>query len=184
MGRKSRLKWERRKEQQGIRVRQSSGREAGEAGRTPRLKELIGQLNQLHDGNFEMGGSLPPERREAHLEQVLAFESVGTGTSLFQGLEEHGIKLPRPENLNEMQCIKKVTEVGRALAKLGVMLVGFEHMDPKTFYSTLWNETLWEGCYLEKRDPDALTFIDVSHSMSKADWRRFMEELNRSQTVQ
>jgi hypothetical protein len=63
-------------------------------------------------------------------------------------------------------------------------LVGFENMAPTEFYSTLWNQTLWEGCYLEKRVPGALTIIDVSHAMSKADWQQLMNDLNRAQTVQ
>ncbi|HYK90777.1 MAG TPA: hypothetical protein VE398_18535, partial [Acidobacteriota bacterium] len=70
------------------------------------------------------------------------------------------------------------------LAGLGVLLIGFEHLGPREFYSTLWNETLWEGCYVEKRIPGAVTLIDVSHEMSRSDWRRVMEDLKKSQSVQ
>jgi hypothetical protein len=142
------------------------------------------RLKQTTDGEFETGGSLPPEAREAHLEDILAFESVSTGTSLFQGLEQHGVKLPRPESLNDQQCVDKVFEVLSALAGIGVLLVGVEHMPPRKLYSTLWNETLWEGCYLEKRPPGALTMIDVSHSMSRTDWRRLIEDMGGCHSVQ
>jgi hypothetical protein len=184
MGRRSREVRERRAKRLGNSPGKSGdGQSAGQA-RTDRLVELEDKLRELSDGEFESAGNLPPEIRETYLEDVLSFESVSSGTSLFQGLEQHGVNLPAPEKLDEPRCIEKITEVLRALAGLRVFLVGFEHMAPREFYSTLYNQTLWEGCYVEKRIPGAMTIIDVSHSMSRSEWRRFMEDLNKSQVVQ
>jgi hypothetical protein len=182
MGRISRLKRERRERRQRDARQGSAG---GQPGGTPdkQAKELEDRLKELSDGEFESSCDLPPEVRNVHLEDILAFESVSTGTSLFQGLEAHGVSLPRPDTLDDPQCAEKAREVLSALARLRVFLVGFDRMSPREFYSTLWNETLWEGCYVEKRLPGAVTLIDVSHSMSRADWRRFTEELKKSQSV-
>ena len=184
MGRRSREVRERRAKRLGNFPGKSVGERSAEQARTDRIEELEGKLRELSDGEYESAGNLPPEIRETYLEDVLSFESVGSGLSLFQGLEQHGVNLPPPEKLDEPQCIAKITEVLHALAGLRVFLVGFEQMSPREFYSTLFNETLWEGCYVEKRIPGAMTIIDVSHSMSRSEWRQFMEDLNKSQVVQ
>jgi hypothetical protein len=183
MGRMSRLHKERRESRRRNASRESTGgRAAGKQSSDP-IRDLEDRLKRLSEGEFELVGDLPPEIREAHLKDVLAFESVGSGTSLFQGLEANGVNLPPPDSLDDRQSAEKANEVLGALAKLGVFLIGFERMTPREFYEKLWHETLWEGCYVEKRLPGALTFIDVSHSMSRADWRHFHKELKKLQSV-
>ncbi len=146
-----------------------------------RIRELEEELNKLSDGDAETWTSpdCPAEVKRTNLEDNLAFESVGNGQSLFEGLEEHGVDLPPPEELNEEQSAMKVVQVARALACLRIFLVGFDRMPPRECYSTLWNETLWEACYVEKRNPNAVTLIDVSHSMSRSEMRDFLKGLER-----
>lgn len=183
MGRKSRLKREKREARLGCGPANPACGRAGEKTQAAHIAELEDRLRDLTDGEFETGGDLPPEIQETHLEDILAFESVGSGTSLFQGLEAHGVQLPPPEKLDDRQSAEKANEVLHALAGIGVFLIGFEHMTPREFYSRIWHQTLWEGCYVEKRLPGAVTLIDVSHSMSRSDWRHFTEELRRTGTV-
>lgn len=184
MGSKAREITERQENGAGNPSGKTGGGQSAEQARTGHIAELENKLKELTDGAFKTVGNVPPEIRETYLEDILAFESVSSGISLFQGLEQHGVNLPPPEKLEERQCIKKIEEVLGALARLRVFLVGFDQMSPLEFYSTLWNQTLWEACYIEKRTPGALTIIDVSHGMSKSDWRQFMEDLKRSQAVQ
>ncbi len=171
MGRRSREARQRR-----TRSQKRSGREA----------ELENELKRLHDGDLVYWASkgLPPEIRESNLEDIIAFESVETGTSLFEGLQQHGTELPPPEKLDELQSIEKVGEVLRALSSLRILLVGFEHMTAREFYWTLWNQTLWEACYIEKRNPGALTIIDVSHQLSRSDILQLLEGLKEPESVQ
>lgn len=159
-----------------------SGKETGADG----ASKLEEELKSLADGDavFWTSGNCPAEIRRSNLEDILAFESVGSGTSLFEGLQEHGLELPPPEKLDERQSAEKVTEVLQALASLRIFLIGIEDMTPRQFYSTLWNQTLWEGCYIEKRNPGALTLIDVSHRLSRSDLLEFLEDLKRSGSVQ
>jgi hypothetical protein len=140
----------------------------------------------MADGDFACWTSkdCPEDVRKTNTQDIIDFESVGTGTSLFEGLQEHGIDLPRPETLNEQQSAAKVVEVARALACLRIFLIGFEHMPPRKAYSRIWNETLWEGCYIEKRNPEACTFIDVSRSLPREDVLRFLKALSGCDSVQ
>lgn len=183
MGRNSRLRKERREGRRKDAMNRGRVGQSAKQTQANRIRELEDRLREVSDGEFEAFGDAPPEIREPHLEDVLAFESVGSGISLFQGLEAHGVNLPPPDELDEQESAKKILEVMHALTDQHVILVGYEQMAPREFYSTLWNETLWEGCYIERREPNGLTFIDVSHSMSKADWRRFMEEQHKSDTT-
>lgn len=71
----------------------------------------------------------------------------------------------------------------QTLARIGVFLVGWEGMTARQLYSTLWGETLWEGCYVEKRNPGALTLIDIPHKLSPTDIRQYLEELQTTGTI-
>lgn len=180
MGRKSREHRERRE-----RRLQDALKESGKGTGADRASELEEELKSLADGDavFWTSGNCPAEIRQSNLEDILAFESVGSGTSLFEGLQEHGLELPPPEKLDERQSAEKVTEVLQALAGLRIFLIGFEDMTARQFYATLWNQTLWEACYVEKRNPGALTVIDISHRLSRSDILAFLEDLKRSSSI-
>jgi hypothetical protein len=169
MGRKSREHRERREEKE----------RGSESDRAQQLEE---ELTRLADGDafFWASKDCPVDLRESNLEDILAFESVGSGTSLFLGLQEHGMDLPNPEELNEQQSVAKVQEVLHALLELQIILVGFDDMSARKLYSTLWNETLWEGCYVKKRHPGAMTVIDVSHRIPHSEILKALGEIARS----
>ncbi len=186
MGRKSREKRERHDRESRRGCSDSTERAASDIPRTNRIRNLQDQLREEVDGDavFWTSDRCPTEVQESDLEDILAFESTGKGVSLFLGLQERGIALPRPEELSEQQSIRKIEEVLHALARLRIFLIGYETMSPCEFYATLWNETLWEGCYVEKRNPGAMTLIDVSHQMSHADFMRLMEDMHKGASVQ
>jgi len=128
-----------------------------------RIKRLQENLKNIC-GRVFFGNSpdLPADVQEKDLEDVLAFEAVGKGISLFEGLQNHGVDLPHPEKLDEKQSRRKAREVLNALADLRIFLAGMDGMSGCRLYRTLWEQTLWEGCYVKKRNPDAVTVIDVS----------------------
>jgi hypothetical protein len=185
MGRKSRERRERRERQFRDAARSSAQEAMSDPSLSARAAELEDQLTRLADGDaaFWASPNLPDSIRISHLEDILAFESVGSATSLFRGLQEHGVDLPPPDRLNEGQSARKAMEVMRALARLRVYLVGFECMTPREFYFTLYNQTLWEGCYVEKQTPGLVTIIDVSHSLSRQDWLRFLGHFRERSSV-
>jgi hypothetical protein len=150
-----------------------------------RIAKLQEELNAISGGEsiFKVSPECPPDLLESGLEDIVAFESVGSGTSLFEGLQMHGMELPRPDRLNEAQSAKKVMEVLSALAELQIFLIGFDNMNPCELYSTLFSQTLWEGCYVKKRHPGALTLIDVSHKMKRSEIQRYLDEMIKTGTV-
>lgn len=153
--------------------------------RLQRCAELQDELKRLKEGDayFEAAPNCPPELRESHLKDILAFESVESGTSLFDGLQEHGIDLPHPETLDEERSASKVEQVVGALLDLQIILVGYEHMSARQFYWTLWNQTLWEGCYVRRKTKESFTVIDVSHSIPKSDIMAILEEAIKAGSV-
>ncbi len=132
-----------------------------------RIKKLQDKLNDLSGGQaiFKTAPDWPLEEVELYMQDIVNFESVGEGTSLFDGLQQHGVKLPPPETLNEFLSGRKVMEIFRALEKLRVFPVGFEKMSARTLYRTLYHKTLWEGCYAKKLHPASMTLMDVSHQL-------------------
>ncbi len=142
-----------------------------------RIKKLEEELNNLAGGDaiFRPPPNCPADVWESHLEDILEFESVGSKISLFEGLQLRGLDLPPPEQMDERQSLKKVIEVLYALEDLQIFLIGFQEMTPRDFYSTLYNRTLWEGCYTKKRNPNAITLIDVSHKMPRSELLHYFE---------
>jgi hypothetical protein len=153
-----------------------------QAGRIAKLRD---KLRSLTDGHAVLKESpeCSPDTLESSLEDILAFESVGSGPSLFEGLQAHGIDLPRPDSLNELQSAQKVMEVLKALADLQIFLIGFDEMSARQLYSILFSQTLWEGCYVKKRHPGAMTLIDVSHKMSQAEIQRYIDDIMKADRV-
>ncbi len=150
-----------------------------------RIEKLREELNTLSDGEsiFKTSPACPPDMLETGLEDILAFESVGSGISLFEGLQAHGLELPRPDKLSEVQSQKKVMEVIKALADLQIFLIGIDDMSGRELYSTLFAQTLWEGCYVKKRHPGALTLIDVSHKMTRSEIQNYLEDMMKTGVV-
>jgi hypothetical protein len=175
MGRKTRTEGERRNK----RIRRQSHFPETIHQETEALER---ELKRLSDGEFELLASpdCPPQLRKSYLEDVLAFESIHSGPSLFQGLQRKGLELPRPETLSERESADKVVEILEALAEIQVFVTGFEHMTPQEAYARFWNETLWEGCYAEKQTPGAITVMDASHQLSRTEVIDFMKDLQRA----
>ena len=150
-----------------------------------RIKKLQEELNDLAGGDAVFGASpaFPADLQEDNLEDILAFESVGKGISLFEGLQMHGIDLPSPEKLDERQSRRKAVDVLNALADLQIFLIGFDDMSGRELYRTLWNQTLWEGCYVKKRHPGAITLIDVSHRMAQSEVQRYLDNMMKKSSV-
>jgi hypothetical protein len=150
-----------------------------------RIRKLKEDLNDLCGGEavFNIPQAVPADVQEADLEDILAFESVGTGVSLFEGLQRHGMDLPPPEKLDELQSRRKAWEVLNALADLQIFLIGFDAMSGRKLYRRLWSQTLWEGCYFKKRHPGAITVIDVSHKMGRAGIQQYLDNLMKQSAV-
>jgi hypothetical protein len=150
-----------------------------------KIAQLEEEIKRMSGGDAHLWSSrnCPPELRESALEDIITFESIGTGTSLFEGLQQHGLDLPHPDKLNEEQSERKVREIMFALTDLHVFLMGYEEMTPRQLYLTLWHETLWEGCYFERKNPYGATFLDVSHKIPRSEILQYLDEMAKASTI-
>jgi len=150
-----------------------------------RIDKLRNELSLLSgsDSLCDVPPDCPPDMVEAGLQDIIAFESVESGVSLFEGLQRNGMDLPPPKKLNEKQSRRKVMEILKALVELRVFLIGFDGMDGRDLYATLWHQTLWEGCYVRRRCPEAITLIDVSHKMQRSEMRQYLDSLFSTGTI-
>jgi len=182
MGRQSRKHRERRENKGLIGFACPNCDDLEQVGRIAKLQDEITDLAE-EEATFRVSPVCSADAWESNLDDIRAFEAVGSGISLFVGLQMHGLNLPPPEQLTESESAEKVSEVLQALEDLRIFLVGFERMTPCEFYSTLWHQTLWEGCYVRKRDPGAITLIDVSHRLPRSKIVQFLDKLMKGSTI-
>jgi LmbE family N-acetylglucosaminyl deacetylase len=110
------------------------------------------RINELREAAREAGGGemtgwespdCPPHIAEQFWENVLAYESADK-TCHFIQLEQRGVTLPRPEELDDAALTSKLWEVIRALANMNVFLSQTDHWSDRELYEHMWHETLRE----------------------------------------
>jgi len=150
-----------------------------------RVKKLKEELKTLSSGDvvFRTSPVLSEDVEAEVLEDILAFESVGQGISMFEGLQKKGLELPHPDKLTEFQSQRKALEVLKELTEIGVFCIGFDGMSGRRLYRTLYHQTLWEGCYIKRRHPGAITLIDVSHKIPRSEMAWFLEGMMARDTI-
>lgn len=148
-----------------------------------RIRKLESKLLRMSKGKSSASTApdCPPELRESHLEDILAFESLSSGPSLFEGLQDRGVDLPDPADLDEWESAEKIVQILEALARIQVFITGLAHLGPREAYAKLYRETLWEGCYVQKKTPGAMTVMDASHRMSGDEISKFFDALSQPQ---
>jgi hypothetical protein len=110
------------------------------------------RINELREAARDAAGGemtewespdCPPEIAEKFWSHVLAYESAEE-TCHFIQLEERGIALPAPEELDDAALTEKLWEVIHALAGMNVFLSQTDHWSDRELYEHLWHETLRE----------------------------------------
>lgn len=110
------------------------------------------RINELREAAREAAGGdmtewesfdCPPEISEQFWANVLKYESADT-TCHFIQLEDRGITLPPPEDLDDDSLTAKLWEVIRALAQMNVFLSQTDHWSDRELYEHMWHETLRE----------------------------------------
>src|SRR5436190_16000658 len=123
-----------------------------------RIREATGE-----EPVFGAMSDCPPELEEAFLENVLRFEAAEE-KSLFAALQEAGLELPNPDELDDSQVNPKLWEVVTALAELGVYVNNTDHLSDRELYQYLWCEALVERVKLMPDNPDYSYNLDATES--------------------
>ncbi len=110
------------------------------------------RINELREAAREAAGGemtdwqdpdAPPELAEQFWANVLDFENAPQ-TCHFIQLEEMGIELPSPDDLDDAQLSAKLWEVIHGLAGRQVFLSETDHLSDRELYEHLWHDTLRE----------------------------------------
>ena len=135
-----------------------------------RAGEMEEESRKLEDGDavFWASEDCPADLREFNLEDILAFESVGSGDSPFEEVRQHGMRLPNPEDLDWQQGAAKADGITLALADLQILLVGLEGMSARQFYWTLWRISLWERHTIKTPNRNAMDAASLLRRNQKA----------------
>lgn len=113
--------------------------------RDKRIEELKRHVEELSDGQMEVGGldDCSSETEESFLKYIVDFEEA-PWTTHFHQLEEAGVSLPRPDSLSDRELSVKLWEVVRALALLRVFIDQTDHLSDRELYEQLWSDVLRE----------------------------------------
>jgi hypothetical protein len=127
-----------------------------------RIEELRQKIREAtgEEPLFGNTAECPPEVEEAFLESVLAFESAPK-RNLLDLLNESGIELPRPTQVNDNQLTAKLWEIIRALVSRNIILSNTDHLSDRELYTLLWNETLRQEFVVS---PAHTLHLDVTES--------------------
>ncbi len=110
------------------------------------------RINELREAAKEAAGGemhvyenpdTPPEIAEQFWQNVLAYEQADE-TTHFAQLEQGGVALPPPDELDDEQLTAKLWEVIHALARINVYLSTTDHWSDRELYEQLWRDALRE----------------------------------------
>jgi hypothetical protein len=130
--------------------------------RIERLKEQIREATG-EDPTFGTMDGCPPELEEAFLQNVLRFETAAENT-LLSALQEAGVGLPNPDELDDAQINPKLWEVVTALAELRVYIHNTDHLSDRELYTYLWRQTLVERVKVMPDNPNYSYNVDATEN--------------------
>src|SRR5216684_2320490 len=138
-----------------------------------RIEKLRAELGEL-GGTLSESSDMPADLEEEFLKQVLAFETAEPSTVL-QWLENAGLEVPPPDQLDDEQLHAKLWEMIKRMASLGAYLHSTNHLSDRELYSYLFNEGLREDAVLFPDDPSYVYGLDLLGSGGDEDMRLYMK---------
>jgi len=108
-----------------------------------RINELQAQVDALGVSEGYVRPDAPPEIEEAFLRNIVAYESAPM-TTHFARLEQAGVQLPSPDELDDAALTAKLWEVIHGLARIDAFLGSTDHLSDRDLYAHLWHDSLRE----------------------------------------
>jgi len=132
--------------------------------RIAKLREEIKKLG----GDTMTVEDMPADMEEEFLRHVLAYETAEP-ISLFQILENAGVELPAPSEIDDDDLIRKLNEIIEQMASLGAYLLHTNHLSDRALYEYLYHDGLREEAVLFPENPSYAYMIDLTGSGSEED---------------
>jgi hypothetical protein len=146
---------------------------ADEPDQEERIAKLRQELEKL-GGNAMSLESMPADMEEEFLRQVLEYENAEP-ISLFRLLENSGLEIPPPDQLDDDALTIKLKEIVERMATLGAYLLHTNHLTDRELYVYLYHDGLREEAVLFPENPSYAYMIDLTGSGSDADNQTYLK---------
>src|SRR5688572_1046207 len=143
----------------------------------PDQEERIAKLRQELE---KLGGSamslesMPADMEEEFLRQVLEYETAEPIT-LFRLLENAGVQIPPPDELDEVSLVLKLKEIVERMASLGAYLLHTNHLTDRELYDYLYVDGLREEAVLFPENPSYAYMMDITGSGCDEDNQTYLK---------
>jgi hypothetical protein len=133
-----------------------------------RIAKLRQELEKL-GGSATTLESMPADMEEEFLRHVLEYETAEP-ISLFRLLDNSGLEIPAPDQLDDTTLAAKLQEVIQRMATVaGAYLLHTNHLSDRALYEYLYHDGLREESVLFPENPSYAYMIDLTGSGSDED---------------
>jgi hypothetical protein len=146
---------------------------ADEPDQEQRIAKLRQELEKLGGSALSLE-SMPADMEEEFLRQVLEYETAEP-ISLFRLLENSGLEIPSPDELDDASLTLKLKEIVERMASLGAYVLHTNHLTDRELYHYLYADGLREEAVLFPENPSYAYMIDLTGSGSEADNQTYLK---------
>ena len=140
---------------------------ADEPDQEQRIAKLRQELEKLGGSAMSLE-AMPADMEEEFLRQVLEYETAEPIT-LFRLLENCGVEIPTPDQLDDAALAAKLNEIVERMASLGAYVLHTNHLTDRELYNYLYVDGLREEAVLFPENPSYAYLIDLTGSGSDTD---------------
>jgi hypothetical protein len=159
---------------------------ADEPDQEERIAKLRQELEKLGGSAISLE-SMPADMEEEFLRQVLEYETAEP-ISLLRLLENAGLEIPAPDQLDDASLTIKLKEIVERMASLGAFLLHTNHLTNRELYDYLYYDGLREEAVLFPENASYAYMIDITGSGSDEDnqiyLKYYADEVHRKQWAQ
>ena len=138
-----------------------------------RIAKLRAELEKL-GGSTTTLESMPADMEEEFLRNVLEYETAEP-ISLCRLLENSGLDIPAPDQLDNTALTATLQEVIQRMATLGAYLLHTNHLSDRELYKYLYHDGLREEAVLFPENPSYAYMIDLTGSGSDEDNQTYLK---------
>ena len=140
---------------------------AEEPSQEERIAKLRAEVEKLGGSTMSLE-SMPADMEEEFLRHVLEYEKAEP-ISLLRLLENTGMEVPPPEQMEDEELTLRLKELTDQLASLGAYLLHTDHLSDRALYEYLFHDGLREEAVLFPENPSYAYMIDLTGSGSDED---------------
>lgn len=138
-----------------------------------RIEKMRDEVRKL-GGIFSTDIEMPADLEEAFLKHILEYEQAQP-ISLFQILENAGLTVPAPDDLDDTALMARLWEVIERLSSLGAYLSNTNHLRDRELYEYLYHDGLREEAILFPEDPTYVYMLDILGSGGEDDHQLYLK---------